>query len=507
MRPRGARRLTGRVVAASRPPSPPTRRSSSPPAEMERLVRLAMDRIVDARRRRSPRSRRPTPRGPRALARELIEREPPETGAPAEELLDLLFDRAIPKSFNTASPGYLAYIPGGGLFHVGRRRPRRRAPRTATSASSRPRRPSSSSRRTSSAGSPASPAFPEAAGGYLASGGSLANFSAVVAARRERLPEDFLSGVLYVSDQTHHCVAKAAVLAGFPPRSVREIPSDETFRIRLDLLERPVAEDRKKGPHAVPRRRERRDDEHRRRRRSRGPSRTSARRERLWFHVDAAYGGFFLLTERGRRAMAGIERADSVVLDPHKGLFLPYGTGCLLVRDAAGAPPRPRRRRPTTSRGCRATPTSSTSARSRPSSRATSAASRVWLPLKMHGLGPFRRNLDEKLDLARWAAGELAAPPRRRDRRRAAALAPRLPGRAGRRLGPALDALNRRLLAAVNARGRVHLTGTTAKGRFVLRICVLSFRTHRRPDAGRARGPRRRRSRGRGINPAGRGIS
>ena len=60
-----------------------------------------------------------------------------------------------------------------------------------------------------------------------------------------------------------------------------------------------------------------------------------ASRERLWFHVDGAYGGFFLLTERGRARMAGAERSDSITLDPHKSLFLPYGTGSLLVRDAA----------------------------------------------------------------------------------------------------------------------------------------------------------------------------
>ena len=96
----------------------------------------------------------------------------------------------------------------------------------------------------------------------------------------------------------------------------------------------------------------------------------------------------------------------------------------------------------------------------------------------MHGLGPFRRNLDEKLDLALWAEGELrripemeiVAPPE------LSLLAFRLAPKG--RDAAALDDLNRRLLAAVNARGRVHLTATTAGGRYVVRICVLSFRTH-----------------------------
>jgi len=102
----------------------------------------------------------------------------------------------------------------------------------------------------------------------------------------------------------------------------------------------------------------------------------------------------------------------------------------------------------------------------------------AWLPIKMHGLGPFRRNLDEKLDLARRAAEEL----RRRPGVEIVA-EPQLSLLAFRVVRPSLapeavDALNRRVLVAVNARGRVHLTGTVAKGRYVLRICVLSFRTH-----------------------------
>ncbi len=442
--------------------------------EMERLVRLAMDRIVD-HVASLPAQRAADTAGGEALSRSLIEREPPETGAPAEELLDLLFDRAIPKSLNTASPGYLAYIPGGGLFHSA-------VADLVASATNRyvgvfAAAPALVQLETNVVRWFARIAgLPESAGGFLASGGSIANFSAVVAARRSRLPEDFLSGVLYASDQTHHCVAKAAALAGFPARSVREIESDGAFRIRLDLLEESIGEDRRKGltPFLVVG--------------NAGTTNTGAvddlaaladlcRRERLWLHVDAAYGGFFLLTERGRRVLAGIERADSIVLDPHKGLFLPYGTGCLLVRDAAllrrahsaGAEYLPvLQNEPDFVDFCEVSPELSRSFR----------GLRVWLPLKMHGLGPFRRNLDEKLDLALWAAGELRLLP---DMEIVAEpqlslfafrLAP--PGLDG----PALDALNRRLLAAVNAPGRVHLTATTAKGRFFLRICVLSFRTH-----------------------------
>src|SRR4029453_17389454 len=89
--------------------------------------------------------------------------------------------------------------------------------------------------------------YPATARGFLTTGGSLANFSALVTARREKLPDDFLAGTIYVSDQTHHSVAKAAMLAGFPESSVRSVPADSAFRIRPDLLEEAVTRDRATG--------------------------------------------------------------------------------------------------------------------------------------------------------------------------------------------------------------------------------------------------------------------
>jgi aromatic-L-amino-acid decarboxylase len=211
-----------------------------------------------------------------------------------------------------------------------------------------------------------------------------------------------------------------------------------------------------------------------------------ARQEGLWFHVDAAYGGFFVLTERGKRRLAGIERADSVALDPHKGLFLPYGTGCLLVRDvgtlkrahALSADYMPEMQEdpdlpdfnllsPELSRGWRGL--------------------RAWLPIAMHGIAPFRRNLDEKLDLALWASQELKTIPGIEilAEPQLSIVAFRL---ARKGADPeAANATNRELLARVNARKRVYLTGTMLDDRFALRICVLSFRTHRdRMDEGLA---------------------
>jgi aromatic-L-amino-acid decarboxylase len=197
-------------------------------------------------------------------------------------------------------------------------------------------------------------------------------------------------------------------------------------------------------------------------------------REKLWLHVDAAYGGFFLLTERGRAVLAGIDCARSVTLDPHKGLFLPYGTGCLVVREqeelrvafrvaATYLPPEG------VYDAADLSPELSREAR----------GLRVWLPLKMHGAGAFRALLDEKIDLAFHAAErlrgvphlDLEAPPQ------LSLLAFRLrpPGLTGEQL----DTFNQRLLSWVNRSQRVFLSGTRTRGKFLLRLSILSFRTHR----------------------------
>jgi aromatic-L-amino-acid/L-tryptophan decarboxylase len=203
-----------------------------------------------------------------------------------------------------------------------------------------------------------------------------------------------------------------------------------------------------------------------------------AARERLFLHVDAAYGGFFALTERGRVTLRGIERADSVTLDPHKSLFLPYGTGCLVVRDRealrrAHAVPATYLPPMQSDEGlidfCELGPELSRDAR----------GLRVWLPLAMHGAGVFRAALDEKLDLARWAADALRALPGLE-----VCAEPQLSLLAFRtRVAGAseaeMDARTRRLVAAVNEKQRVLLTGAVVRGRFVIRMCVLSFRTHR----------------------------
>jgi aromatic-L-amino-acid decarboxylase len=413
--------------------------------------------------------------GGAALARSLAEGLP-ETGAPAAELLDFLFDRVIPKSFNTAGPGYLAYIPGGGL-------PQSAVADLVADATNRYVGVFAAAPGLAQLESNVVRWFCDLAGlpresrGILTSGGSLATFSALVAARRDRLPEDFLSGTIYVSDQAHHAIQKAAILAGFPEPRVREIETDDVFRIRMDALAAAVAADRRAGlsPFLVVG--------------NAGTTNTGAvddlpalaglaARERLWFHVDAAYGGFFLLTEGGRRALAGIERADSIVLDPHKGLFLPYGTGALLVRDGEAL-----KRAHALSADYMPTmqedPDLADFNLLSPELSRDFRGLRVWLPLKMHGAAPFRANLEEKLALARWACERLREIP---DVEILAEPQLSIVAFRRRRAGSSeeeLDASNRALLDRINGRRRAYLTGTRLKGRFAIRICVLSFRTHR----------------------------
>jgi len=413
--------------------------------------------------------------GAGALARALIEREPPEDGTPAGPLLDLLFERAIPASLNNAGPGFLAYIPGGG-------QPYAAAADLIASAVNRyvgvfAPAPALVQLETNVIRWFArAVGYPGTAGGFLTSGGSLANFSAIVAARHEKLPEDFLKGTLYVSDQGHHCIRKAALLAGFPAANVREIPSDPAFRIRQDALADRVARDRAEGftPFLVAA--------------SAGTTNTGAvddldaladfaKLEGLWLHTDAAYGGFFALTARGRAALSGIERADSIVLDPHKSLFMPYGTGCLLVKDPGAL----RRSHSVSAHympGMQDDPDSVDFCEISPELSRNFRGLGVWLALKLCGLAAFRASLDEKLDLAREAAEAVRAISGM-----TIVAEPQLSLFAFRLTVPGasraeMNRLNRDLMDRVNARQRVLLTGTLLGEDFAIRMCILSFRTH-----------------------------
>jgi aromatic-L-amino-acid decarboxylase len=436
--------------------------------EMRRLVDEAMRRIV-AHIESLPSQPAQNIEGATEFARTLLEPLPQE-GESYESLLDFLFNDAIPRSFTSSGPGYLGYVPGGGIFHAAVADLIADAVNRYVGVCA------------------AAPALvqleanvirwfaeilglPSNSGGVLTPGGSLANFTAIVAARKAMLPDDFLRGTLYCSQQIHHSFQKAANLAGFPYANVRELPVDAQFRIRIDALEEAAARDRADGftPFLIAG--------------SAGTTATGAvddlpslarvaSEQKMWFHVDGAYGAFFATTERGRATLRGIELADSVILDPHKTLFLPFGTGAVLVRDANTL----RRAHslhaeylPEMQHGdelvdfCEISPELSRDFR----------GLRVWLPLKMFGIGPFRDQLDEKLDLMAHVMRELRAMPQIE-----IVAEPQLTICAFRVRGEGDDA-TRTLLDRINARKRVMLTSTRLEGRFVIRIAIVSHRTHR----------------------------
>ena len=395
----------------------------------------------------------------------------PEDGTAFDAVLQQV-GRAAAKGFTTAGPGYLAYIPGGGLWaaavadfvatginkYVG---VWNAAPALAQIEATAVRWLCDLF------------GYPPQARGILTSGGSLSNFSAIVAARRSLLPEDFLAGTIYVTDQVHASVAKSALLAGFPQRSIRVVARDRALRMEPDALREVVRADRGAGsrPFLVVA--------------SAGTTNTGAidpiadvadvaADEGLWLHVDGAYGGLFQLTERGRRAFSGIGRADSIAVDPHKTMFLPYGTGALLVREGA-------RLREAHSvhaeylqdlAGEEEIPNFTDYS---PELSRDFRGLRLWLPVKLHGLRAFREALDEKLDLARFLHSELAEVDGVE-----LPWEPELSVVAFRhrpRWGGA-DEFNRRLLERINASKRVFLSSTMIDGRFVIRACIVSHRTH-----------------------------
>lgn len=414
----------------------------------------------------------------------LIEEHLPEKPTPYDDLLETLFGDCLSAGINTAHPGYLAHIGGGGLFHAA-------VADFITNAANRQMavwqccpgfvrlEMNVLSWFCEIANLPRGTAF-----GTLTTGGSMATLSAIVAARTAKLPEEFTKGCIYTSAQVHHCVNKAAVVAGFPARRVRLVPVDARMRMRIDELKRMVADDRASGllPFlVVP---------------TAGTTNTGAvddlaavadfcATEDLWMHTDAAYGFFYLMTEAGRAAMKGIEKSDSIALDPHKGLGLPYGTGCLLARDYAqlmhahhgGERGAYMPKQGDAAEAGVATLVDFTSAS--PELSREFRGLRIWLPMKLYGAQAFRSNLEENIANARWVADELRVIPDIE-----IVTEPQLSIVSFRlsREGCSSDELNQEnkaLLQAINAAEHVFISPTDLDGQFVLRVAISSFRSHR----------------------------
>lgn len=325
--------------------------------------------------------------------------------------------------------------------------------------------------------------LPETAFGLLVSGGSVANLTALAVARHAMLDDRTDRATVYFADQTHSSIDRALRLLGFPESQWRRVACDEFFRLDPRALAEQVETDRRRGfrPFAVVA--------------SAGTTNTGAvdplpavaevaRRSGLWLHIDAAYGGFAALTERGKRVLAGIELADSVILDPHKWFYCPFEAGCVLVRD--------RRLLLETFRilpdymrdieredrevnfcdyGVQLT-------------RAFRAL-KVWMNFKVFGLRRLRDVTDQCLDLAQEGAAMFAASPRIEIvtppslgifsfRYVPRALSPERADHEG-----FLNRFNTRLVSRITKNGRVFLSSTRLRSQTVLRVCVLNHRTRR----------------------------
>jgi aromatic-L-amino-acid decarboxylase len=404
---------------------------------------------------------------PEMLASSGVRRPPPEQGRSLTELLRVV-DEAASKGMNVPSGGLLAYVPSSGLVSSA-------AADLVAGALNR-----FTGHAASAPGLVALEVsvlrwiadlfgLPEDAIGTFTTGGSTATLSALVTARAEMLGEEFADGIVYVTAQTHGCVAKAAFLAGFPRANVRVVGTDSRLAMDPVALRAAIAADRQAGlrPFCVVA--------------SAGTTNTGtidplpaladlAVTEDVWLHVDAAYGGFFQLTERGRERLAGIERADSIVVDPHKGLFVSMGSGCLLVRDG------------TTLRRAHTAAAADYLQDARGGGELPDFADhsldltrnfrglRVWLPLHLHGVAAFREALDDKLDLAELVYADLSVSPHLVTYER-----PEL-STVVLRLDDDDDERTVQLMRRINAEGRVHLSSTRIDDRFAIRICILHHR-------------------------------
>lgn len=441
------------------------------PEIMKQAGQLVLDAVIEhlAKLPDAPRSNLDRAE---TVARELKE-APPEDGSDFEPLLRFLMDRVIPVSINTPHPSYMAYIPGGGLY-----------------ASALADFIASATNRYAGVWF-AAPAlsrleanvldwfarwmdYPPTARGILTSGGSLANFSAIVAARKHYLGDDLCRGTVYMSNQTHHSVMKAAMLAGIPEKQIHVLDVDEQFKAIPERFEKAIESDRRRGlkPFLLVG--------------NAGTTNTGAidpldaladlaQKHDLWFHVDGAYGGFFRLTDEGKQKLHGIERSDSVVLDPHKGLFVPYGTGSLVVKD--GERLRKAHMLEAEYLQDHSVPEGEVNpADYSPELSRFNRGLRVWLPLKLYGVSTFRKALQEKLDLAKVLYQKFLEEPNFEVLNQ-----PELTVTAFRYRPPRgdINEFNRRLLKAINDSKKLFLSSTMLKGQFVIRTCILSFRTHR----------------------------
>lgn len=388
-----------------------------------------------------------------------------------EDLLKKYQTEVIEKGINPASGGHVGYIPGGGIY---------------TAALADYIADISNEYAGMYYGSPGAVTienevinwlkgvfhFPDNSVGNLTSGGSIANLIALTAARDKHgiKNEKITNSVIYLSEQVHHCIHKAIRIIGLEDVQIRYLKLDEHSKIDVNDLVQQIEEDKRKELHpfmVIA---------------SAGTTDTGAidplndianvaEQHNLWYHIDGAYGGFFILCDNKKELFKGIERADSLVIDPHKGLFLPYGLGAVLIKDkeavfhshhytanymqdaVANQQINPADVSPELTKHFRGL--------------------RLWLPIQLHGIEPFVACLQEKLLLTAYFRNELQ--------------------RIGFEVGPEPDlsvsyfwypiedvdqnVFNEKLVEEIHKDGRVFFSSTKIKNKYVIRMAILSFRT------------------------------
>jgi aromatic-L-amino-acid/L-tryptophan decarboxylase len=306
--------------------------------------------------------------------------------------------------------------------------------------------------------------------GVLVSGGSIANLTAMAAARHSRG-----SGVAYLSDQAHTSIGRGLAALGFASDDVHVLPSDSDLRLGVETVRTAIARDRASGrtPRFVIA--------------SAGTTNTGAvdplealadlsAAEGLWLHVDGAYGAPAAMCQAGRRALPGLERADSLVLDPHKWLFQPIDCGCVFMRhpgilESAFAMD------PEYLRDTRA-PAGEIDLRNRTLELTRrSRALKLWLTLRIHGAEHLRTAAARGIALAEHAERLL-----RRDPRWEVVTAAQL-AVVTFALRGATAAEHAARAAAISADGFAAVTSTSLAGRSVLRLCTINPRTTERDIA------------------------
>ncbi|MEY2507398.1 MAG: hypothetical protein QOH01_1727 [Verrucomicrobiota bacterium] len=310
--------------------------------------------------------------------------------------------------------------------------------------------------------------FPETAGGLFVSGGSAANLTALHAARVAKLGDRTEGATIYFSDQTHYSVERALRVIGFSPEQFRKIPSNDSFRLPVESLRDAIRADRRAGlrPFCVVA--------------NAGTTNTGAvdplgeladlcAAEDMWLHADGAYGAASVLCERGRQKLAGLDRVDSLSLDPHKWLFQPFECGCVLARDAAQLKSA-FQIMPEYMRDVHRNTAETNQADYGIQLSRGFRALKVWLSMNTFGLAAFRDAITRGFELAEFAECEL------RRRGNWEILSPAEMAIVAFRFGKD-DALQTRLVEAMLRDGFAFLTSTTLKGVTALRLCTINPRT------------------------------